>query len=68
MARPPRPNDRRAKRIVLTERGLASVAAALEVIVSLEAELAELLGADTLAELHASLGKIIAGSDAPEDS
>lgn len=53
--------------IVLTERGLASVAAALEVIVGLEAELAKLLGADALAKLHASLGKIVARSGASED-
>lgn len=67
VVRRPDPNDRRAKRIVLTERGLACVATALEVIVGLEAELAELLGADGLAELHASLGKIIEPSGAPED-
>ncbi len=67
VVRRPDPNDRRAKRIVLTERGLASVAAALEVIVGLEAELAELLGADALAKLHASLGKIVARSGESED-
>lgn len=67
VVRRPDPNDRRAKRIVLTKRGLNCVAAALEVIADLEAELAELLGVDALAELHASLGKIVAPSGAFED-
>lgn len=67
VVRRPDPQDRRAKRIVLTERGLRCVDAALETIFGIEAELAELLGTDALAALHASLAVIIARSGAPED-
>jgi DNA-binding MarR family transcriptional regulator len=54
----PDPDDRRAKLIVLTERGHASVAAALSAIATLEAELEGLLGSAELAQLHDMLGRI----------
>ena len=56
--RRPDPDDRRAKRIVLTERGQACVAAALSTIATLEAELEGLLGSAELAQLHDMLGRI----------
>jgi len=58
VVRRPDPDDRRAKRIVLTERGLACVAAALSTIATLEAELEGLLGSAALAQLHDMLGRI----------
>jgi DNA-binding MarR family transcriptional regulator len=62
VVRQPDPHDRRAKRIVLTDRGRESVAAALDTIATLEAELEDLLGSDNLAELHDSLSRILATS------
>jgi DNA-binding MarR family transcriptional regulator len=62
VVRQPDPHDRRAKRIVLTDRGRESVAAALDTIATLEAELEDLLGSDKLAELHDSLSRILATS------
>jgi DNA-binding MarR family transcriptional regulator len=62
VVRQPDPHDRRAKRIVLTDRGRESVAAALNTIATLEAELEDLLGSDNLAELHDSLSRILATS------
>ncbi|CAN5582754.1 hypothetical protein BH23CHL7_BH23CHL7_16100 [soil metagenome] len=59
VAREPDPDDRRAKRIVLTDRGQASVRAALATISGLEAELEDLLGAGGLADLHETLIRII---------
>ena len=44
VVRQPDPDDRRAKRIILTERGQACVAAALGTIASLEADLEDLIG------------------------
>ena len=58
VVRQPDPDDRRAKRIVLTDRGLESVAAAFEVIGALETELEDLLGSAELAQLHDVLGRI----------
>lgn len=58
VVRQPDPYDRRAKRIVLTHRGRESVAAALQVIGALEAELEGLLGSAELAQLHDMLGRI----------
>ena len=58
VVRRPDPDDRRAKRIVLTERGHASVAAAMSTIATLEAELEGLLGAAALDQLHDMLGRI----------
>jgi DNA-binding MarR family transcriptional regulator len=60
VVRQPDPDDRRAKRIVLTERGQACVAAALGTIASIEGELEDLLGPADLAHLHDMLGRIIA--------
>ena len=62
VVRQPDPDDRRAKRIVLTERGRESVAAALDTIASLEAELEDALGPDKVAELHDSLSRILTTS------
>jgi DNA-binding MarR family transcriptional regulator len=67
VVRQPDPDDRRAKRIVLTDRGRDSVAAALETIATLEAELEEVLGADALADLHASLSRILTTIRPAED-
>jgi DNA-binding MarR family transcriptional regulator len=58
VVRRPDPDDRRAKLIVLTERGHASVAAALSTIATLEAELEGLLGSAELAQLHDMLVRI----------
>jgi DNA-binding MarR family transcriptional regulator len=57
--RQPDPADRRAKRIVLTDHGRECVAAAFDVITALEVELENLLGADRVAALHASLNRIV---------
>ena len=61
--REPDPDDRRAKRIVLTERGLASVRAALETIAALETELEAFLGPERYHELHRSLKQIVEQED-----
>jgi DNA-binding MarR family transcriptional regulator len=58
VARAPDADDRRAKRIVLTERGHGSVAAAMATIADLEGNLERLLGADELAILHDQLSRI----------
>jgi DNA-binding MarR family transcriptional regulator len=58
VARAQDPDDRRAKRVVLTDRGFASVSAAVETIRRLEEELARVLGAERLATLHESLTEI----------
>jgi DNA-binding MarR family transcriptional regulator len=60
VVRRPDPDDRRAKRIVLTDRGKACVDAALETIATLEAELEDLLGSATHADLHDTLSRIVA--------
>jgi DNA-binding MarR family transcriptional regulator len=67
VVRQPDPDDRRAKRIVLTDRGRDSVAAALETIATLEAEIEDVLGPDKLAELHASLSRILTTIRPAED-
>jgi len=67
VVRQPDPDDRRAKRIVLTDRGRESVAAALDTIATLEAELEDLLGSDKVAELHDSLSRILATSRPSKD-
>lgn len=64
VVRQPDPADRRAKRIVLTDRGAASVAAAERTIAGIEADLKALLGGARLTELHDALGRI-AGANAP---
>jgi DNA-binding MarR family transcriptional regulator len=58
VVRRPDPDDRRAKRIVLTEGGQACVAAALNTVATLEAELEGLLGSASLAQLHDMLNRI----------
>jgi DNA-binding MarR family transcriptional regulator len=68
VVRQPDPDDRRAKRIVLTERGQACVAAALSTIASMEAELEDLLGSDALAHLHDILSRIITAGGRSGDS
>jgi DNA-binding MarR family transcriptional regulator len=60
IVRRPDPDDRRAKRIILTERGRACVAAAQRTIAAIEAGLEELLGPDELALVHRALRRIIA--------
>jgi DNA-binding MarR family transcriptional regulator len=60
VVRQPDPDDRRAKRIVLTHRGRECVAAAFEVIGALETELEDVLGSAELAQLHDMLGRIAA--------
>jgi DNA-binding MarR family transcriptional regulator len=57
--REPDPDDRRAKRIVLTERGLASVMAALETIDALETGLEASLGPERYRQLHETLTRIV---------
>jgi DNA-binding MarR family transcriptional regulator len=56
--REPDPDDRRAKRIVLTDHGLASVRAALETIAALEADLEASLGTERYLGLHETLREI----------
>jgi len=56
------PDDRRAKRIVLTRRGRAAVTAAQRAIADLEAELAALLGSERLAAIRETLEQIVAGT------
>jgi len=62
VTRRPDPEDRRAKRIVLTRRGRATVTAAQRAIADLEAQLAALLGSDRLAALHETLERIATAS------
>lgn len=60
--RRPDPEDRRAKRILLTPRGLACVAAAMRIIAGIEADLESLLGAAGLAALRDALSRIVGGA------
>jgi DNA-binding MarR family transcriptional regulator len=59
VVREPDPDDRRAKRIVLTRRGRDTVAAALQTISELEAQIKGLIGSERLANLHESLRAIV---------
>jgi DNA-binding MarR family transcriptional regulator len=57
----PDPGDRRAKLIVLTDRGFDNLQAAFDTIAGIERRLEELLGREQLLALRASLRAIIAG-------
>jgi DNA-binding MarR family transcriptional regulator len=67
VVRRPDPDDRRAKRIVLTEHGQACVDAALRTIAALEAELDARLGPDTVTALHEALVRIVAAGRGPDE-
>jgi DNA-binding MarR family transcriptional regulator len=62
--RVPAPNDRRAKLIVLTERGHDCLQAAFATIAGIERRLRDLLGAGELEHLRAALRTIIADDEA----
>jgi DNA-binding MarR family transcriptional regulator len=68
VVRQPDPDDRRAKRVVLTRRGRESVVAAFHVIAALETELEELLGSEAVAALHDSLSQIVAAGGRSDSS
>jgi DNA-binding MarR family transcriptional regulator len=57
--RQPDPTDRRAKLIVLTDRGRACVAAGMQTIQGIEERLTEVLGERGHAQLHRLLTKIL---------
>ncbi|HWC31847.1 MAG TPA: MarR family winged helix-turn-helix transcriptional regulator, partial [Actinomycetota bacterium] len=57
--RRPDPEDRRAKRIVLTRRGIACVEAAFGTIAVIERDLEGLLGSRGVKQLRSSLNRII---------
>ncbi len=59
VTRQPDPDDRRAKRIVLTRRGVACVRAGQRTIADLEARLSRALGSTRYGELHATLAAIL---------
>lgn len=63
LVRQPDPADRRAKLILLTDRGRACVAAAQGTIAGIEAELETLLGPEELALVHRALRRIIADDE-----
>ncbi|MGH2725071.1 MAG: MarR family winged helix-turn-helix transcriptional regulator [Actinomycetota bacterium] len=63
VSRHPDPEDRRAKRIVLTARGLACVQAALGTIAGIEDRLKALIGESGLLELRSTLERIIAAGE-----
>jgi DNA-binding MarR family transcriptional regulator len=60
VTRRPDPEDRRAKFIVLSPRGVACVQAAFETIVGIEGRLERLLGEEQLLALREALNRIIA--------
>jgi len=64
VARTPDPTDRRAKLIVLTDRGYEALQAAFDVIIGIEEELEAELGRSGLVRFRRALRRI-AGSDAP---
>lgn len=66
VSRHPDPEDRRAKRIVLTPRGLACVRAAVETIAGIEDTLKALLGESALVALRVTLQSIIDAGELPD--
>ena len=64
VTRRPDPEDRRAKLIALTPRGVACVQAAFETIVGIEGRLEQLLGERQLEALRKALNRIIAAEGA----
>jgi DNA-binding MarR family transcriptional regulator len=68
VVRRPDPDDRRAKRIVLTGLGRDCVDAAIDAIAELEAELGALLGPKRLAQFHDTLQRLIATNHASEEA
>jgi Transcriptional regulators len=68
VVRQPDPADRRAKRIVLTDRGRGCLTAAERTIGGIEADLEALLGPRRLADLHDALGRIVGASMPVEDN
>lgn len=59
LRRVPDPSDRRAKLIVFTERGDAALRTGYEAIDQVESRLKEMLGEEGLADLNATLKRII---------
>lgn len=68
IVRRPDPDDRRAKRIILTERGRACVAVAQRTIAEIEAGLETLLGRRQLGLVHRALRRIIADDEGVESA
>lgn len=66
VARQPDPADRRAKRVVLTRRGVACVRAGLEAIARIERDVEELLGQRRMRELRRALDQILATLPGPQ--
>lgn len=64
VTREPDPGDRRAKLIVLTDRGRAAVAAGRRTIGGLEIRITEILGEEGHHRLRELLGKLLAQHDA----
>jgi DNA-binding MarR family transcriptional regulator len=64
--RVPDPVDRRAKLVILTDRGRESVEAALTVIGTIEADLTTLLGHREHASIQTGLRKIMASISEPD--
>lgn len=67
VVRQPDPDDRRAKRIVLTERGRSAVAAGQATIAQMEAELRAAIGEQPIEQLHATLHRLLAHADREAD-
>lgn len=65
--RRPDPNDRRAKRVLLTARGRACVALAIESMDAIAADWESRAGASASTELRAALRSVLAG-EAPSQS
>jgi DNA-binding MarR family transcriptional regulator len=65
VARAADPEDRRAKLVVLTDRGRAAAAASEAIVERIDAEFAARLGAARLDELKAGLWELVASLDRP---